>query len=727
MEFGIQHPNSVSLTISFGKTYVITYVQLKFHSPRPESFAIYKKETEQSDWEPFQYYSSDCVGMYGQATNGIVTAENETVALCTDEFSDISPLTGGNVAFSTLEGRPNAGMYDRMNNLKRWVTATDIKITLNRLNTYGDDIFGDPNVLRSYFYAISDIAIGGRCKCNGHANRCVQYTTNNLENRYRCECQHNTDGVDCERCGSFYNDRPWSPASYDNANECLPCQCNNLSDECEFNQTLFDQTGHGGYCKNCRGNTDGPHCEYCKSGFYRNEYDACVPCQCSPIGSKSQQCDPSGQCSCKHNVVGAKCDRCAPMSYGLSASGCTDCQCNPSGSLDSPPRCDPRDGQCRCKELVTGQNCDQCLLGSYGFNGNLSTGCLGCFCFGHSNDCKTAPGYYLTSFESDLTASNGRDGWSVLNSQGAIANFAYDETNPKNGIYGLTKTENVWFSAPSKYLGNLRNSYNQSIEFTLRLTPSHAYPKHEDIIIENSNAKLTIRRPFYDQVKTGSSDIQEQDFVIMLTEIDTWRPRLSFNDFHRLLSNVTSIRIRATLSDYTFLLRFKLNTAQKSSKGSLIFGSPVSTIEQCNCPVGHTGSSCERCKTGYTRDIPYGDSFVKCVPCRCNNHSVSCDPEGGQCKCIHQTTGDNCELCQDGYYGNALIGTPIDCKKCPCPNDGSCIEVFNNQSGLNDVVCLNCPPGTTGNLCDQCDDGYYDVTPVKPISNKYSQFLKTPI
>jgi hypothetical protein len=36
----------------------------------------------------------------------------ETRALCTAEYSDISPLTGGNVAFSTLEGRPSAYNFD---------------------------------------------------------------------------------------------------------------------------------------------------------------------------------------------------------------------------------------------------------------------------------------------------------------------------------------------------------------------------------------------------------------------------------------------------------------------------------------------------------------------------------------------------------------------------------------------------------------------------------------
>jgi len=43
-----------------------------------------------------------------------------------------------------------------------FVTATDIRITLDRLNTFGDEVFGDPKVLKSYFYAISDFAVGGR-------------------------------------------------------------------------------------------------------------------------------------------------------------------------------------------------------------------------------------------------------------------------------------------------------------------------------------------------------------------------------------------------------------------------------------------------------------------------------------------------------------------------------------------------------------------------------------
>ena len=41
-----------------------------------------------------------------------MTVENEQKPLCTDDYSDLSPLTGGNVAFSTLENRPSAFNFD---------------------------------------------------------------------------------------------------------------------------------------------------------------------------------------------------------------------------------------------------------------------------------------------------------------------------------------------------------------------------------------------------------------------------------------------------------------------------------------------------------------------------------------------------------------------------------------------------------------------------------------
>lgn len=62
-----------------------------------------------------------------------------------------------------------------------------MRITLDRLNTFGDEVFGDDSVLKSYYYAIADIAVGARCACNGHAGECVN--TTNTDGRSRRVCR----------------------------------------------------------------------------------------------------------------------------------------------------------------------------------------------------------------------------------------------------------------------------------------------------------------------------------------------------------------------------------------------------------------------------------------------------------------------------------------------------------------------------------------------------------
>ena len=85
-------------------------------------------------------------------------------------MSKISPLSGGEIVFATLEGRPSNAQFEQSAILQEFVTATDIRITLVRLNTFGDEIFRGTKVLQSYYYAISDLVVGGKIKCNGHAS-----------------------------------------------------------------------------------------------------------------------------------------------------------------------------------------------------------------------------------------------------------------------------------------------------------------------------------------------------------------------------------------------------------------------------------------------------------------------------------------------------------------------------------------------------------------------------
>ncbi|XP_066257904.1 netrin-3 [Euwallacea similis] len=385
-------PDNVTLTLSLGKKYELTYVSLQFCplTPKPDSIAIFKSMDYGKTWQPFQFYSSQCRRVYGRPNRATITKSNEQEARCTDAHR----YTGGDsfgfgqisrIAFSTLEGRPSALDFDNSPVLQDWVTATDIKVVFNRLhmpvedisddldllvdeNMYNKQRFEEENLTRepsvqlvnemqvldnepaptnskvgvdmtsngihgyhqvTHQYAVADFAVGGRCKCNGHASRCVT----GRDGQLACECKHNTAGRDCERCKPFHFDRPWGRATARDANECKACECNQHARRCRFNMELYKLSARtsGGVCLKCRHYTAGRHCHYCKEGFYRDptkaiiHRKACKPCDCHPIGASGKTCNQAtGQCPCKDGVVGINCNRCA-KGYQQSRSHIAPC------------------------------------------------------------------------------------------------------------------------------------------------------------------------------------------------------------------------------------------------------------------------------------------------------------------------------------------------------------------------------------------------------------------
>ncbi|XP_033116359.1 laminin subunit gamma-1-like [Anneissia japonica] len=817
---GIQYPNSVNLTLNLGKSFDITFVRLKFHTSRPESFAIYKRTTRDSEWTPYQYYSGNCRTMYNLPFKQIITRAMEDKAICTDEYSNISPLTGGNVAFSTLEGRPSRTHFDSSPVLQEWVTATDIRITLNRLNTFGDEVFNAPNVLRSYYYAISDFSVGARCKCNGHANQCKMSTAENGDQRMVCVCRHNTAGADCQECKPFYNNKPWAPASAADAHECEICNCNGFSTRCVFNQDLYDRTGNGGFCVDCTQNTAGANCERCKDNFYRKSlsepclacscdivvcncngfstrcvfnqdlYDRtgnggfcvdctrntagancerckenfyrkslsepCLACSCDIVGSLNLQCGVNGQCVCKPGVGGQMCDQCLPNFYDFGITGCRSCNCLPAGSLNNQASCNIATGDCTCKLNVEARNCDRCKPGFFNLQSDDEFGCLACFCHGHSSDCTSIPGYeddkiesrfsggmasilvlnyvcrckpgffnlqsddefgclacFCHGHSSDCTSipgyeddkiesrfSGGPSGWTGVDRGGNEQPINYNAIRGNIGLYS-DNNNLFYFEAPSEYLGDQRYSYGQYLRFDLRVDQDNAQLSAEDLVIEGAGFKVTA--PITAQGNQAPSQ-RSTTFVFRLHESPSydWTSRLDTFSFQRMLSNLTSIRIRATYGGQAnsgTLDNVQLDTVRRSVL------SPVDSAQQvelCNCPQGYVGQSCESCTVGYYRDPPYGGPFAMCVPCECNNHAIVCNSDSGVCRCEDNTEGDSCSRCTSGYYGDATRGTRDDCQPCPCPGQSECV-----QDAQGEVICVRCPEGYVGNRCDYCADGYH--------------------
>lgn len=256
----------------------------------------------------------------------------------------------------------------------------------------------------------------------------------------------------------------------------------------------------------------------------------------------------------------------------------------------------------------------------------------------------------------------------------------------------------IYFIAPGKFLGNQGLSYGQNLTFSFRVERRDTRLSAEDLVLEGAGLRVSV--PLIAQGNSYPSE-SSLKYVFRLHEATDypWRPSVSPFEFQKMLQNLTAIKIRGTYSERSagFLEEATLVTAQVGG------GDPAPWVEVCSCPVGYIGQFCESCAPGYRRENPSLGAYSPCVLCTCNGHSESCDSETGVCDCQHDTAGPHCERCSEGFYGDSTAGTSSDCQSCPCPGGSSCAVVPRTK----EVVCTNCPLGTTGKRCELCDDGYF--------------------
>ncbi|XP_061688490.1 laminin subunit beta-3-like [Syngnathoides biaculeatus] len=356
----------VTLQLDLNNLFNLDNLVLNFKGPRPSAMVMEKSMDNGRTWQTALYLATNCKKSFPGVSTASPLSVDQTYCY-TLPSTESNPYQDHTIEFSPLRQYPY--VPDPSSPKMKDVTGlTGLRITLTELG----DVPRLPGRALSRFFALKEMKVMGSCMCHGHASHCLLEAVNKVSPQ--CDCQHNTAGVNCERCDDLYNDLPWRPAEERATHTCKRCECNNHARSCHFDPVLYEASGQrtGGVCEGCLHHTTGPKCDQCLPGYQPNPRsqmdrpDACIRCVCNADGTvNGGSCDDNtGLCQCKLNVEGPRCDQCKRGYYGLSASnplGCSKCTCFPEGTLSDV--CDSVTGQCPCRPHFHGLTCEVCARG----------------------------------------------------------------------------------------------------------------------------------------------------------------------------------------------------------------------------------------------------------------------------------------------------------------------------------------------------------------------------
>uniref|UniRef100_A0A8B9DK31 Laminin subunit alpha-1 n=1 Tax=Anser cygnoides TaxID=8845 RepID=A0A8B9DK31_ANSCY len=529
----------------------------------------------------------------------------------------------------------------------------------------------------------------------------------------QCHCLPGVAGEKCDRCAHGFH-------SFQNGG-CTPCDCAHTQNNCNADS---------GQCI-CPPHTRGPKCEFCEENHWGlSPKLGCKACNCSDTGSINLQCDVlTGQCQCKAEFGGQDCSRCA-LGY-RDYPDCVACDCDLSGTkaemcddIEGLCGCEEETGICICKENVFGLQCSECKPGTFALSANNSLGCTPCFCFGLSLFCWEVEDHVripitLTPDQSILHVVAPSNLTGTV--EGVFSQFS-DILLDATIVRKYLNTETFYWRLPEQFQGDQLMAYGGKLRYTVAFYALDGFGTSNfepQILMKGGRtSKLVI----YVDIPSPENGIRSDKEVEM--KEDSWKyfnsvseKPVSRSDFMSVLSNIEYILIKAAYGQGLQQSRIANISMEIAVKFEEMHRgrSRAHFIEQCRCPAGYTGFSCQSCAPGYYREKPTelgvreSHTMIEpCLPCQCNNHSETCDPETGKClNCRDNTVGDYCSACAPGYYGK-VIGSVNDCSLCACPRANpvsfspTCV-----LKGVQDYHCDACLPGYEGQYCEKCSLGYY--------------------
>ncbi|XP_049611156.2 basement membrane-specific heparan sulfate proteoglycan core protein isoform X2 [Syngnathus scovelli] len=518
-----------------------------------------------------------------------------------------------------------------------------------------------------------------------------------------CRCPPGYTGLSCEMCSSGFERVPGGPY----LGTCAGCNCNGHASACD---------PISGHCLSCQHNTEGPQCDKCRVGYFgdprRGRSDDCKPCPCPYYETSrrfSDTCfldfDQQPTCdACKPGYTGRRCEKCAPGYQGnplLPNGKCVlqQTKCDNRGSISSTSR------PCSCKNYVAGAQCDECKPGFFHLSENNPEGCLRCFCMGVTKQCASSTWsrdqvrggvngqlFTLTNIGNSRTISEG-----IIQSGSSEVVYRSFSSIPSSIYYWVL---------PENFRGDKVTAYGGELRYTVRYDPpqrSLVIVGQPDVVLQGNGISLE----HYSQSKPLPRVPQT---VTVTFRESAWRRAdgqpCTREHLLMALADVSALHIRATYADNmaeSSISDIKMDVAVPHSTGN----ERALEVEECACPQGYKGPSCQECDEGYTR-TGSGLYLGTCERCDCNGYAGGCDPETGRClQCQHNTDGPRCERCKTGYYGNPAAGAVQACQPCPCPGTTSNYQ-FSSTCYLDSdgQPTCGCLPGYTGRRCERCVQGY---------------------
>ncbi|KAI3416331.1 hypothetical protein GPALN_005866 [Globodera pallida] len=741
---------NVSIRLDLEAEFHFTHLIMIFRSFRPAAMFIERSKDFGKTWSIYRYFASDCSSSFRKIPEG--PPKNHSDVICTKKYSGVEPSSGGELVYKVISPHiPTEDPYAP--EIAELLKITNLRINFTKLFTLGDDLLDyRPEIDEKYWYALYELVVRGSCSCYGHAQRCVSVGDEpahaaNLPDMVhgRCECTHNTKGLNCDQCQDFYNDAPWRPGIGEQSNECRRCECNDHAsryfDEIFEFKKLFlilcviligpslmhPATSLAVYA------TIEPQ------RSIRDPY-VCRPCQCDRRGSKNEgicvgEEDPqrqlvAGRCYCKDHVEGQNCDRCKNGFWDLSADnplGCKSCGCMTVGTLHNQG-CDKQSGECRCKPLVTGQYCDQCLPEHYGLS-NDTNGCKKCDCDpggSHGTHCSMEEGKCKCKpkFEGRRCNTTASGHYCP-----ALDEFTFEAEYtilvPNNAAESVARESSP--DRPRSWTGEgfVRVRENTNLTFVVEgLTKTGQfnlivrYELEPDDPVGWEDLKLTVVRPGDPSPDSICANaMPSDDFLIARLP-----PRARFYEIHPsiCLESGTRYEIRLYFGEKR---RGAPDIRAQALVDSLVVAPPTDSLQIFKGPDVEALTrkqyydyyQCRAYTLAWTppQQMPAecvqyvcvvaGEIFQEAHKCDCDpTGSVSgiCEPKGGQCECKPNVGGRRCDLCAVGTYGFG----PSGCSPCDCDSVGALSNACDKQSGQ----CVCRERGITGRQCNQCQPGFWN-------------------